>query len=128
MPRARASASRSFEILRAAECAPDTPGLPRQENHHALVKSGVELIAKEEKTAGGQLGRPSGARFRTYERLKRFVEHNQGTLFVTQELLRAIDEIYRSPLREGAKDILNRQLRSSIPDQQLVEFGSFITS
>ena len=26
-----------FEILKAAECAPDTPALPRQENHHQFV-------------------------------------------------------------------------------------------
>ena len=70
---------------------------------------------------GGQLGRPSGARFRTYERLKRFVEQNQGTFWVTQELYRAIDEIFRHPLREGARDVLNRQLKSGIDDQQLAE-------
>ena len=110
-----------FEILRAAACDPHTPALPRQEKHHELVKLGVEMIVSEEKTTGGQLGRPSGARFRTYERLKRFVDHNQGSLWVTQELLKAADEIYRYPLRESAKDTLNRQLRSGIQDQQLAE-------
>lgn len=110
-----------FEILRAAECAPNTPTLPRQEAHHDLVRKGVERIMVEEQAVGGQLGRPSGARFRTYERLKRFVDHNQGTFWVTQELLRAVDEIYRYPLRESAKDTLNRQLRSGIEDHQLAE-------
>jgi hypothetical protein len=110
-----------FEILQEAKCTPDTPALERQENHHELVKKGVELIMTAEKAVGGQLGRPSGARFRTYERLKRFVNANQGTLFVSQELLRAIDDIYHYPLREVAKDILNRQIRSGIQDQQLAE-------
>ncbi len=110
-----------FEILKAAECSPDTPPLPRQEAHHELVKKGVEQIVHEERAVGGQLGRPSGARFRTYERLKRFVEQNQGTFWVTQELYRAIDEIFRHPLREGARDVLNRQLKSGIDDQQLAE-------
>ena len=110
-----------LEILRAAECEPETPALPRQENHHALVKRGVESILTSERAAGGQLGKPSGARYRTYERLKRYVDANRGTLFVTQELLRAIDDIYHYPLRELAKDILNRQLRSGIQDQQLAE-------
>ena len=59
-----------FAILKMAECPPDTPALPRLENHHDLVAQGVQLIATEEKSVGGQLGRPSGARFRTYERLK----------------------------------------------------------
>ena len=45
---------------------PDTPAMPRSENHHELVRTGVEWIATEEKSVGGQLGRPSGARFRTY--------------------------------------------------------------
>ena len=110
-----------FDILRAAECAPDTPALPRQEQHHLLVQKGVESIAAEERRVGGQLGRPSGARFRVYERLKQYVERSQGTLFVTQELLKAIEEIYNHPLRETAKDILNRQLRSGMADEQLAE-------
>ncbi|MFN6465241.1 MAG: hypothetical protein RMZ41_025945 [Nostoc sp. DedVER02] len=73
--------------------------LPRDKQHHNLVQKGAELIAEEEKNAGGQLGRPSGARFRTYERLKSYVQEMKGTLFVSEELLKAIDEIYRYPLR-----------------------------
>jgi SNF2 family DNA or RNA helicase len=110
-----------FAILKAAECKPDTLALPRQENHHALVQKAVAMIVKEEKTVGGQLGRPSGARFRTYERLKRFADQVKGTLFATQELARAIDEIYRYPLRPTAIDTLNRQLRSGIADADLAE-------
>ncbi len=110
-----------YEILKTAECSPDTPALPRKENHHELVRKGVQKIAQEERVIGGQLGRPSGARFRTYERLKNFVEQNQGTLFVTPELTRAIDEVFRFPLREYAKDVLNRQLRAGIDNQQLAE-------
>jgi superfamily II DNA or RNA helicase len=110
-----------FDILRAAECAPNTPALSRPERHHALVQQGVAWIAEQERAVGGQLGRPSGARFRTYERLKSYADRNQGTLFVTEELRRAIDEIYRYPLRETARDTLNRQLRSGIEDQQLAE-------
>jgi hypothetical protein len=107
-------------ILKAAECTPDTPTLPRQCNHHELVQKGVELIVSEEKTMGGQLGRPSGARFRTYERLKRYVGFMKGTLFETDELRKAIDGIYRYPLRQGAVDTLNRQLKAGISDERLV--------
>jgi hypothetical protein len=107
-------------ILKAAECTLDTPTLPRQCNHHELVQKGVELIVSEEKTMGGQLGRPSGARFRTYERLKRYVGFMKGTLFETDELRKAIDEIYRYPLRQGAVDTLNRQLKAGISDERLV--------
>jgi len=108
-----------FAILKAAECSPDTPALPRREDHHDLVKRGVELIAAEEKTAGGQLGRPTGARFRTYERLKRYADDVKGTLFDSQQLHRAIEDIYSHPLRQVAVDTLNRQLRSGIRDDDL---------
>lgn len=110
-----------FAILKAAECSPDTPAQPRQENHHELVKKGVIQIVAEEKTVGGQLGRPSGARFRTYERLKHYTESVKGSLFDVPELHKAIDEIYRYPLRQNTTDTLNRQLRSGISDQALAE-------
>ncbi|MGE0825391.1 MAG: helicase-related protein [Candidatus Binatia bacterium] len=110
-----------FAILKAAACEPDTPALRRQASHHDLVHKAVELIATEEKTLGGQLGRPSGARFRTYERLKRYADEVKGTLFESQDLLKAIDEIYRYPLRQTTVDTLNRQLRSGIADQSLAQ-------
>jgi F0F1-type ATP synthase beta subunit len=95
--------------------------MPRNEKHHELVQKGVELIVEEEKSVGGQLGRPSGARFRTYERLKRHAEEVKGTLFESQELLKAIDDIYRYPLRQSAIDTLNRQLRSGVSDETLAQ-------
>src|SRR5262249_45440877 len=69
-----------YMILRAAECPPDTPPAPRHDNHHEMVAQGVKLIVDTEKSVGGQLGRPSGARFRTYERLKKFADDIKGTL------------------------------------------------
>ncbi len=113
-----------FEILKAAECSPDTPALPRQENHHDLVRKGVEFLVAEEKSVGGQLGRPSGARFRTYERLKRYADKVKGTLFDLPQLTKAIEEIYRFPLRQSATDTLNRQLRAGISDDKLSELAT----
>lgn len=110
-----------YAILKSAECAPNTPPRARQENHHDLVRTGVENIIKDEKSFGGALGRPSGARFRTYERIKRFVDQNEGTFWVSKDLLKALDDIYRFPMREGARDVLNRQLKAGIQDQQLAE-------
>ncbi|MGH9893547.1 MAG: helicase-related protein, partial [bacterium] len=81
----------------------------------------VELIAAEEKSVGGQLGRPSGARFRMYERLKRYADQVKGTLFESPDLSKAIEEIYRFPLRQSATDTLNRQLRAGISDEMLAE-------
>ncbi|MFH7028804.1 MAG: helicase-related protein [Heteroscytonema crispum UTEX LB 1556] len=108
-------------VLKMAACEESTPAIPKDKQHNDLVKKGAELLAEEEKNMGGQLGRPSGARFRSYERLKSYVQEMKGTLFVTEELLKAIDDIYRYPLRQSAIDTLNRQLRSGISNQQLAE-------
>ena len=70
---------------------------------------------------GGQLGRPTGARFRTYTRLKAYADSVKGQLFDLPELHRALDDIYRCPLRQSAADTLNRQLRSGIDDAALAE-------
>lgn len=114
-------------ILKAAACAEDTPALPRQEYHHALTQQGLAHIAEEERSFGGALGRPSGARFKTFERLKRFRDGlgDKRDLFITDEYLRRIDrvmeEIYRYPLYQSATDSLNRQLKAGIGDHHLVD-------
>jgi superfamily II DNA helicase RecQ len=110
-----------YAILKAAECAPETKPLPRAENHHELVQKGVELIIREEKNVGGGLGRPSGARFRIYNRLKSYADSVRGTLFESEALLKTIDEIYRYPLRQATADVLNRQMRSGATDESLVQ-------
>jgi len=115
-------------VLKAAECKPNAPALPRLEKHHELVEKAVQLIIDEEKTVGGQLGRPSGARFQAYERLKRYIDSVKGTLFETDELLKAIDEIYRYPLRQSATDTLNRQLRSGLSDDALAQLVTALRS
>ncbi len=110
-----------FEVLRAAECDPDTPAMARHNTHHELVAQAAKHVRRSENRVGGQLGRPSGARFRTYERLKNYADSIQGTLFESDILHRAIDEIYRFPLRQTAVDTLNRQLRSGVSDETLAE-------
>ena len=110
-----------LEILSAAECRPDTPAQPHHESHHELVAEGLRHVVREEKRVGGQLGRPSGARFRTYTRLKTYADAIKGQLFDVDPLHKAIDDIYRYPLRPSAVDTLNRQLRSGVSDDQLAE-------
>ena len=110
-------------ILRAAACEPDTPALPRHPAHHDLVAQGVNLMIQEDRALGGQLGRPSSARYKAYHRLKRHHEYLRQTapLLMPQELERAIDDIYRYPLRSTAVDTLNRQMKSGISDDALTE-------
>ena len=108
-------------ILRAATCDSMTPALPRPAEQHDLVRRGVEHIIEEETHgAVGQLGSRSGARLRTYQRLIHIVEASKNSLFpAPTELHKAIDEIYRYPLQESARDTLNRQLRAGISDDDL---------
>ena len=110
-----------FAILQAAACEPDTEALSPLKEHHRLVEEAAKLIASEERTVGGQLGRPSGARFRTYECLKDYASEVEGTLLATQALRRVIGNIYRYPLRQTATDTLNRQLRSGISNKDLAD-------
>ncbi|HMQ34157.1 MAG TPA: helicase-related protein, partial [Chloroflexaceae bacterium] len=108
-------------ILKVAECAPDTPAIPRNPLHHSLVQQGVELIATEERSVGGGLGRPSSARRRVYDRLMRYADQVRGTVLDRQDVHRTIEEIYRYPLRAAAVDQLNRTLRSGVGDEELVQ-------
>ncbi|MCX7905994.1 MAG: SWF/SNF helicase family protein, partial [Bacteroidetes bacterium] len=112
-------------IFRAATCAPDTPPVPRAENHHDLIRQCVELVVKEQQTGGGQLGSLRSIRRKVYERLE---AHRQrlasapsvDPAWLTQ-LNQAIDLIFRYPLKESAREALGRQLRLGITDENLAE-------
>jgi hypothetical protein len=110
-----------FAILKAAECHYDTPPIQRHHNHHVMVSKGIELISEIDSRVGGQLGRPSGARFRTYELLKQYYEENKNTLFDQKDLRDTIADIYNYPLRQTATDTLNRQLKIGLDRQALVD-------
>ncbi|MBX5232902.1 NgoFVII family restriction endonuclease [Rhizobium sp. NLR4a] len=114
-------------ILRAAECEPKEPALERTDFHHDIVRAGVEHLMQEERTTHGALGRPSGARFKTYDRLKRWLERqgNERTLFVTDHFVRDVEkamaDIYEFPLFQSTIDALNRQLKTGTSDIKLAE-------
>lgn len=103
-----------FRILKAAKCEPDTPAAQKADNHHALVQQGVELMIRENRSVSGSLGSPRGIRFRTYEKLKLYLEDTKGELFSTAELQKALQQIYDVPLTERAKSVLGQHLRQGI--------------
>ncbi|MGB4116916.1 MAG: helicase-related protein [Polaromonas sp.] len=108
-----------FAVLRAAECAPGTPAMPRLENHHDLVANGLHLATAQDKAVGGGLGRPSSPRRRAYERLKPYAGEQMKTLFRDEELERALDDMYQRPLLETSSDLLNRLMRSGVNEEEL---------
>ncbi len=110
-------------ILHAAACTPKTPPACRDERHHELVREGIAHLVDEEKLAGGQLGSRTGARYRTYERLKAYCAMliKGGSPLLTDDLSKAVDDMYRYPLRQIAIDTLNRQLKTGASDHDLAE-------
>ncbi len=111
-----------FAILNAAACPPFTPAAQRAPQHHDLVTKAVALAAEQEKSsAGGTLGKRSGAKYKTYMRLKALSDDQKGTLFQSAELIRALDQMYVYPLRQSATDTLNRLLRTGATDAQLAD-------
>jgi len=111
-----------LEILKTAACEPTTSHLARLPNHHQLVSQALTISNQQSRTAnGGQLGRPTGPRYRAYERLKRYLSEVQGTLFESDSLVRAVDSIYQHPLTTIASEILTRQLKLGMSDPTLAE-------
>jgi superfamily II DNA or RNA helicase len=115
-------------ILKLAACEPNTPPLPKDAQHHELVEQAATMLVEEEKSMGGQLGSAKGVRFRTYERLKRYVEHERehNPLLIPADLPKVIDQLYRYPLRQSAIDTLSRKFKDRIDDGQLANLVLFL--
>jgi hypothetical protein len=108
-----------LKILRAAGCALTTPAAPRAQNHHDLTHAAIAHLAAEERSVGGGLGRPSSARHKVYIRLKDYATVNKKTLWEDPDLERAVDDIYRHPLKSKAITTLNRQFKLNASDADL---------
>jgi superfamily II DNA or RNA helicase len=113
-----------FAILKAARCSADTLPETRSEHHHELVGKSIEFIRDIEKTIGGQLGKKSSVRYRAYMSLTRYYESNKNSLFVNESLKHAIEDIYRFPLKEFARETIGRQLKAGISDMGLAELAT----
>jgi hypothetical protein len=106
-------------ILKAAQCTPDTVPQYKIPEHHQLVEKGLAYIKDIELSTGGQLGKQNSVRYRIYMHLKRYFEAYKNTLFVTDAMIRANDDIYKYPLKETAKEVIGRQLKAGATDDQL---------
>lgn len=112
--------------FRAVGCGPDTPALPKAENHHELVAAGLAAAIQEQGTFSGQLGSLRSTRRQVYERLKRCHEAHQRrpTLFsqpFLDGLPPTLDALLRFPLKDTARTALTRQLRLGIGDDGLAD-------
>lgn len=113
-------------IFRAVACPPETPALPRTDNHHELVARCVAIATEEQTSFGGQLGSLRSVRRKLYERLTRYRQLLQGSPSLLsgdtlERVNKILDLIWRYPLKRAAQDAISRQMRLGITDDALLE-------
>jgi len=111
-------------VLQAAQCAPDTPGLPRHPLHHTLVQTAVRHALEEEVMGMGTLGPPRSARRRAWERMVAYRDQlkKKPSLFVEMADLDAcIQALYVYRLTTRATEQINRMIRTNAHDADLVQ-------
>ena len=96
-----------LDALTLSACAPDTPGLPRQEEHFDIVEETTKVARRQ--SAVHTAGSLAGIRKRAYDRLRALMERNENTLFApTDDDLAAVNAIYAHPLSELANQTLSQ--------------------
>ncbi len=110
-----------YTILRAAECEHDIKPQERIENHHDVVQNAVKKISLDEYSGMGTLGRKTGIRYKSYMKISRFVEQISKNSKVPDDYKKVLDDIYKFPLCESARDVLSRQLKTEVSDKEFTE-------
>ncbi len=113
-------------VFYAARCRPDTPPVPHAPDHHDLVAVAARAVANHAGDSGGALGTRRNVARRVYERLMAYFEATRADVPLVADGLmgpldRALDAVYRHPLKSGAVDALRRQLRVGISDEHLAD-------
>lgn len=110
-----------YTILKAAECKYGCEAEDRIQNHHELVKKAVSYISNDEYSGMGTLGRKTGIRYKAYMKISSYIEENRENLQQINKYKRVLDDIYKYPLCERARDILSRQLKSEVNNEEFAE-------
>ena len=108
-------------ILNVLACSIDEPAVEPLDNHHELVSKSVSLIQQQDIRTSGILGSRFSTKYRAFTLLDGYCKNNQNTLFVTDELKMAVDEIYNFPLQENAKYMLGQYLKRGSSPEELAE-------
>ena len=107
------------EILRAAECNPQAPAVERFPDHHEWVGNALAIAVKDQRAVGGQLGGSRSVRRKVYDLLTAYDASLGNSLFKPPELDRTIDELYRYPLKDSARERLGKRLREKVDSDAL---------
>ena len=110
-----------YTILKAAECDYNFPVEERILNHHEIVGKAVSRIVNDEFSGMGTLGRKTGVRYKAYMKISRYIEENENSIDEVDKYKRVLDDIYKYPLCERARDILSRELKADASDEEFAE-------
>lgn len=102
-----------YRILQSAECEYGCQAQPKISKHHELVSEAVLSVMTEEYSGMGTLGRKTGIRYKSYMKLNRFIEETELSIDCYKK---ALDDIYKFPLCEYARDVLGRLLKAGAAD------------
>jgi superfamily II DNA or RNA helicase len=109
-----------YEALKMAECGPDEPAVDHHTDHHEMVGRAVTGPLRVPVTH--LEGALSGVRKRCWDRLNSYQAEYEGSLFDNPALKRALDALYRRPLKQGSIHLLATALKERTP----VDVGQLI--
>lgn len=108
-------------ILNALSCSIDETAMTPLETHHEIVEKSISLMQQMDVRTSGILGSRFSTKYRLFTLLDGYCKSNLNTLFITDELKLAVDDIYNFPLFENSKYILGQQLKRGAPVMEIAE-------
>lgn len=117
--RAEVITTSQTEILTNIACDIDEPTLPRADNHHDLVDTGMIHLLQTMQSTSGQLGRVTSTRYKVYHMLMDFYKRDADTLFRDSLLEKVIQLVFDFQLQDGAKEILTRAIKVNCTPEDL---------
>ncbi len=108
-------------ILKALACSRDTHRELPLDAHHALVAASLQGVRDEKISTMGILGSRLGTKYRLYTLLDGYLRTNANTLFATDALKLAADDVYNLPLLENTKFLLGQMIKNGRPVDEIIE-------
>lgn len=108
-------------ILRALACDRLTPKQSSLDPHHELVAATLRGIRNEKVSTLGVLGSRFSTKYRLYMLLDGYLRDVKDTLFATDELKHAVDDIYNLPMLENARFILGQMMKRGRTAEEIIE-------
>ena len=100
-----------YTILKALSCSINEEAIDPHSEHHDIVRGSIDLMQQQEFRTSGILGSRFSTKYRLYTLLDGYCKREDGTLFLSDDVKLAVDDIYNYPLRENAKYIIGQQLK-----------------